>query len=186
MSVNDLTGTTWYFNSSLTMMSQGIVVYNIDFTSNSTSYAALSTMAAIGITYDRTYAYMMGSWQNQAYRTISITGGTDATNADLIAWIQANATQVVKYVNKVLQGSTTLIDLTADTVTASDMLSGVTAHDASGAVVTGTLADGNSLAYGSSSCLVGTATVGTAYAWTTVSGTVLEIGRGAVDSTVVA
>ena len=29
--------------------------------------------------------------------------------------------------------------------------------------------DGNSLAYGSSSCLVGTATVGTAYAWTTVT-----------------
>lgn len=46
--------------------------------------------------------------------------------------------------------------------------------------------DGNSLAYGSSSCLVGTATVGTGYAWTTVSGTVLEINHGAVDSTVVA
>ena len=29
--------------------------------------------------------------------------------------------------------------------------------------------DGNSLAYGSSSCIVGTATVGTGYAWTTVT-----------------
>ena len=73
------------------------------------------------------------------------------------------------YINKVVYESTTLIDLTADTVTASDMLSGVTAHDASGAVVTGTMADGNDLAYGSSSCIVGTATVGTGYAWTTVT-----------------
>ena len=73
------------------------------------------------------------------------------------------------YVNKVIQGETVIIDLTADTVTASVMISGVTAHDASGALVTGTMADGNPLAYGSSSCLVGTATVGTAYAWTTVT-----------------
>ena len=72
------------------------------------------------------------------------------------------------YVNKVIQGETVIIDLTADTVTASVMISGVTAHDASGAVVTGTLADGNELEYGTSSCLVGTATVGTAYAWTAV------------------
>lgn len=41
------------------------------------------------------------------------------------------------YINKVIFGGETLIDLTADTVTASDMLSGVTAHDRSGAVITG-------------------------------------------------
>ena len=32
-------------------------------------------------------------WNNNAYKTITITGGTDATNSDLIAWLQANATQ---------------------------------------------------------------------------------------------
>ena len=41
------------------------------------------------------------------------------------------------YVNKVIYGNTTLIDLTADTVEASKMLSGYTAHDASGEIITG-------------------------------------------------
>ena len=42
-----------------------------------------------------------------------------------------------QYVNKVKYGSNTLMDLTGDTVTASSLLSGHTAHDASGAPVTG-------------------------------------------------
>ena len=42
-----------------------------------------------------------------------------------------------EYVNKVIFGNDTLIDLTADTVTAADLASGVTAHDASGAPITG-------------------------------------------------
>lgn len=41
-------------------------------------------------------------------------------------------------INKVIYGGTTLIDLTADTITASDLASGVTAHDKSGAAITGT------------------------------------------------
>lgn len=46
-----------------------------------------------------------------------------------------------EYVSKVvLSNGTTLIDLTADTVTASDLLTGVTAHDMSGAPITGTCA----------------------------------------------
>ena len=43
-------------------------------------------------------------------------------------------------VNKVIYDDTTLIDLTGDTVTAAKMLSGTTAHDKSGAVITGTIA----------------------------------------------
>lgn len=43
-------------------------------------------------------------------------------------------------VNKVaLANGTVLIDLTSDTVTASSVLAGVTAHDKSGAKITGTL-----------------------------------------------
>jgi len=42
--------------------------------------------------------------------------------------------------NKVIYGSTVLIDLTSDTVEASKMLSGYTAHDKSGATITGTCA----------------------------------------------
>lgn len=43
-----------------------------------------------------------------------------------------------QYVNKVIYGSQTLIDLSNDTVTADKILAGYTAHDASGASVTGT------------------------------------------------
>ena len=41
-------------------------------------------------------------------------------------------------VNKVIYGGNTLIDLTGDTVTAAQLAKGVTAHDKSGAVITGT------------------------------------------------
>lgn len=43
-----------------------------------------------------------------------------------------------QYYNKIIYGGTTLIDLTGDTVTAADILTGVTAHDKSGAPITGT------------------------------------------------
>jgi hypothetical protein len=42
------------------------------------------------------------------------------------------------YVNKVIYGGNTLIDITADTVDAAHLLSGYTAHDKSGAPITGT------------------------------------------------
>ena len=43
-----------------------------------------------------------------------------------------------QHTNKVIYGNTVLIDLTADTVTADKILTGFTAHDQSGAVITGT------------------------------------------------
>lgn len=43
-----------------------------------------------------------------------------------------------QYVSKVVLGSETLIDLTADTITANKLLSGYTAHGANGAEITGT------------------------------------------------
>ncbi len=43
-----------------------------------------------------------------------------------------------QYVNKVIFGGDTIIDLTADTVDAAHLLSGSTAHDKSGATITGT------------------------------------------------
>ena len=41
-------------------------------------------------------------------------------------------------INKVVYGSNTLIDLTADTVTADKLAQGITAHDKSGVQITGT------------------------------------------------
>ena len=45
-----------------------------------------------------------------------------------------------EYINKVIYGGRTLIDLTNDTITADKILSGYTAHAASGAPITGTCA----------------------------------------------
>ena len=45
-----------------------------------------------------------------------------------------------EYVNKVVFGNDTLIDLSADTVAADKVLSGYTAHSASGAPITGSIA----------------------------------------------
>lgn len=42
-----------------------------------------------------------------------------------------------EYINKVVYAGTTLIDLTGDTVSADKLASGITAHDKSGAVITG-------------------------------------------------
>ena len=41
-----------------------------------------------------------------------------------------------KHANKVIYGNTVIIDLTADTVTPDKILTGFTAHDQSGAVIT--------------------------------------------------
>lgn len=43
-----------------------------------------------------------------------------------------------QYKSKIIYNGNTLIDLTADTITAADLASGVTAHDKSGAPITGT------------------------------------------------
>ena len=43
-----------------------------------------------------------------------------------------------QHINKVVFGNNTLIDLTSDTITPADLQSGVTAHDATGAIITGT------------------------------------------------
>ena len=42
------------------------------------------------------------------------------------------------YVNKIIYDGSTLIDLTSDTVTPETLLQGFTAHDKSGALITGT------------------------------------------------
>ena len=62
------------------------------------------------------------------------------------------------YVNKVQFGNQTLIDLTSDTVTADKLMQGYTAHDRTGAIITGLIMDGDNLGYGLS--LVGSAIVG--------------------------
>jgi hypothetical protein len=44
-----------------------------------------------------------------------------------------------QYVNKVVFGDETLIDLSSDTIAANKMLNGTTAHDKSGALISGNI-----------------------------------------------
>lgn len=61
-------------------------------------------------------------------------------------------------INKIQYGNTVLLDLTSDTVTADKLMQGYTAHDRTGATITGLIVDGDNLEYGLS--LVGSAIVG--------------------------
>ena len=73
--------------------------------------------------------------------------------------------------NKIIYNGNTLIDLTGDTVTADKLLQGYTAHDRTGALITGTAQsyiDGNNLEYGftdGSLPIVGVAKVDSAHVW---------------------
>lgn len=123
MPISDLTGTKWLLNSSLDLSIK--TAYELNFVSNDTNYIyfAISKSPnpkepiAYSLTYYTTYynsrtvysAYG-GDWVDEVYRTIEITGGTDATNADLIAWLQVNATQIAEPEITDLTGTTWLID----------------------------------------------------------------------------
>lgn len=101
MAVSDLTGTTWVLNSTTANPSSTIFA-TLNFSSNSQSFVALTVYddmdAEQTIAYREqgaqfpTLVYEWG-WSAEAYRTISITGGDDVTNATFIAWLEANAEQ---------------------------------------------------------------------------------------------
>lgn len=66
-------------------------------------------------------------------------------------------------VNKVIYGTTVLVDLTSDTVTPSTLMQGYTAHDASGSAITGTATTGGGSSWSliHSSVLTGISTTST-------------------------
>ena len=76
--------------------------------------------------------------------------------------LQSHKTMAVNpYVNKVEYNSSTLIDLTSDTVVAADVAQGKYFHLATGQRTQGSLADGNLATYGSAiPPIVGQAMVG--------------------------
>ncbi len=118
-SITDLTNTTWYFKDSLEhcwiiwetdLQCVSAACYNADFAVNlvvnDNQYDHLSftlkgegsPMADDSVYYDNhdsgdfIEAYYYG-WEDESYRTITITGGEDVTNPDLITWITTNAVQ---------------------------------------------------------------------------------------------
>lgn len=106
MPISDLTGTTWVINNTINDFPGDS--FAINFTSNGNNYTHFNpTSEAPGeliiwllVYWDATFAgttvYNSGIWVNDNYKTIEITGGTDVTNANLISWLQSNATQVVE------------------------------------------------------------------------------------------
>ena len=97
MAVTDLTGYTWVGNDTLTLSTFS---YNLSFVDENSRgwgwFEAIFNQNIMGMalyydSYSPVYNAYEG-WDDSAYKTILITGGTDATNADLIAWLQANGT----------------------------------------------------------------------------------------------
>lgn len=102
LQVSDLTNTTWYFNSTVTGITYpDYVNAYLDFeVNNQTRHFIFGSSGVIQYSNvvdsrqtDIIQAYS-NNWYNESYRTITITGGQDATNPDIIFWMLSNATQV--------------------------------------------------------------------------------------------
>ena len=107
--VSDLTGTTWVFDDYLNDYnylydtfngSGGPLIASINFTDNIRDYSSLyrynnaddlDYLYYYTLAHDDYTAYNDG-WTNSNYKTITITGGTDATNSTLINWLDTIAT----------------------------------------------------------------------------------------------
>ena len=94
--LSNLTGTSWYFNSTVNLTDE--VLYYINFTAGGENYDGFELYDYHEVTYWKNnspdfVAYTSNSGWRTGAQQISITGGTDVTNTDLIAFIQANATQ---------------------------------------------------------------------------------------------
>lgn len=100
--ITNLTGTTWYLEGVDRTTDVDISVNDILFTSNNDTFVRIDITVQAGvdayIDYYRSNAssvtpYDDGTWR-AAYRTLTFTGGTGATNASLIEWLQLNASRV--------------------------------------------------------------------------------------------
>lgn len=101
MALSDLTGTTWIFPDppNLTDYPFSRKLVYINFTAGVGTYKAFYAgesyiyyMRASNSSYQQVWAQSGGyPWDN--YRTITITGGTYATNATFISWLENHATQ---------------------------------------------------------------------------------------------
>lgn len=94
MAITDLTNTTWVFN---VIISVQTFLLSLNFTSNDNNYTGMVIQTGTGgkLDYDSTRVYTSGTWIDEAYKTINITGGTDATNTSFITWLESNATQQI-------------------------------------------------------------------------------------------
>lgn len=105
--ISDLTGTTWIINSNPSLTPRfALNQNNITFTSNNIEYTELyvgyipeldpeSDIWFYSNNTSYIQVYSQPNWLDQSYRTITITGGSGATNSTFIGWLINNATQQV-------------------------------------------------------------------------------------------
>lgn len=118
MPITDLTNTTWVINDAPTINPPRMYLQHINFTSNNIQFTQMfigyipeldneNDIWFYSDTASYVQAYSSPNWSNQSYRTITITGGTDVTNANLISWLEANATQQTEptFENKITLGN---------------------------------------------------------------------------------
>lgn len=131
---------TWLLNESIDAPNNEHT-WNANFISNGIAYTKLTWSDAPRqvLKYDSTVVYKeapLHSWLDQAYRTISFDA---APTSDLLTFLQTNGVKQINPANKVVVNGETILDLTQDSVTPSSLLKGITAHDKSGAQITGTM-----------------------------------------------
>ena len=99
--ITDLTGYTWVGNNSFELSNMAGTSYDINFQDeNGGQYSWVEFVSIFfdpmydyGIRYNDTTVYQQsGGWMDTGNKTITITGGEDATNTDLISWLQENGT----------------------------------------------------------------------------------------------
>ena len=93
--LTDLTNTTWQFNDTLNLTEE-FYYHNLNIQSNGFSYDTLYCIyngKNYVLVYGTRNAYTSktNTWYD-GYQTITITGGSDATNTTLISWLQENGT----------------------------------------------------------------------------------------------
>lgn len=101
----DLTGTSWVFNETINIspLEEDYYRFNINYyltNDSGVSDIRLDLYSDSDIDYfemdypniSSAYNTDFGGWQDDNFKSITITGGIDATNTDLIAWLQQNAT----------------------------------------------------------------------------------------------
>lgn len=131
---------TWVLNEEI-LIADRTRTWSVNFTSNGITYTKLTWHSSQrqALTYDSTVVFWVSpveKWLDQAYRTITFDA---APTGDLLTFLQANAVKQIKPANKVVVNGETILDLTQDSVTPSSLLKGITAHDKSGAQITGTM-----------------------------------------------
>lgn len=154
MALTNLTGTTWKFNDTIDF---SLISSNTTFNINFIIFQSQATSLTIRPNDNELVCYVPGldnvqiyynGWSNEDWKIISITGGTDATNSNLITWLKANATWTNQPQGVFVSYSGSEIAAMEESGTKTLLTSGKYCTDDITVVYTA-LEDGDNLSYGS-------------------------------------